>query len=90
VLDGGQVIGILSQPAILRGLRDSGPEGKVRDVMTEARFAAVSTPLEQLLEELQTSETRLVCILRGKELVGLVDLENITEYLRIQAAMERN
>jgi Zn-dependent protease/CBS domain-containing protein len=88
VVDGsGGVVGVLSQAAILRGLRDYGTEGRVGDIMEPATTADISDTLSHLLENLQQGETRLICILRGGRLVGLVDVENISEFLRIQAAL---
>jgi Zn-dependent protease/CBS domain-containing protein len=87
VLDGERIAGVVAQAAILRGLRDLGPEGRVAEVMAPAVVADVATPLSQLLESVQAAEPRLVCITRDGRLAGIVDLENIAEYLRIQQAL---
>lgn len=87
VLESGAVVGVLSQGAILRGLRDHGPHGRVGEVMSPAVTAQLSDRLTSLLENLQGGETKLICILSGDRLVGLVDLENITEFLRIRQAL---
>jgi Zn-dependent protease/CBS domain-containing protein len=86
--DGGRIAGVASQAAILRGLRDLGTGGAVSAVMQPARTAEIGTSLDVLLKDLQHDETRLVLITRAGRLAGLVDLENISEYLRIQAALE--
>ena len=86
VVDEDTVVGVLSQTGLLRGLRDLGADGLVSQIMEPARTAEVGTPLDRLLTDLQDG-TRLVCITRDGALVGIVDLENITEYLRIQAAL---
>jgi CBS domain-containing protein len=83
----GAVVGVLTQAAILRGLRDLGAEGRVGQVMRPARSAGPDAPLAVLLADLQENEDRLVCITRGGRLVGIVDLENISEFLRIRAAL---
>jgi hypothetical protein len=56
-------------------------------VMGPPATAAVDARLADLLENLQHGETRLICILHHGRLVGLVDMDNISEYLRIQAAL---
>jgi Zn-dependent protease/CBS domain-containing protein len=89
VLDGDRLAGVLTQAGILRGLRDHGTAGRVGDVMVPAATADVGTSLATLLETVQASDTRLVCITRGGRLAGLVDLENIAEFLRIQQALGR-
>jgi Zn-dependent protease len=87
VLEGERIAGVLTQTGILRGLRDRGKDGTVADVMQPAQVADVATSLASLLESIQASETRLVCITRNGRLAGIVDLDNISEYLRIQAAL---
>ncbi|MEM8571902.1 MAG: site-2 protease family protein [Pseudomonadota bacterium] len=89
VVRNGQVLGVATQKAILRGLRDHGIEGEVHLVMTTAKTADVSTSLDILLRELRENDIRLVCITRYGQLAGLIDLDNITEYLRIQEALGR-
>jgi Zn-dependent protease/CBS domain-containing protein len=87
VVEDGRVLGVVTQAAILRGLRDRGPDGGVAELMVPALTADVSVTLAELLENMQARDGRLVCILRGGRLVGMVDLENIAEFLRIQAAL---
>lgn len=87
VVDRGIVVGVLTQAAILRALRDLGPQGRVGDVMGPPVTAHISDRLTVLLENLQDGQTRLICVLSGDRLVGLVDLENITEFLRIRQAL---
>jgi CBS domain-containing protein len=89
VLDGERIAGVLTQNAILRGLTDYGPSGHVGRVMLPAQTADVATPLSTLLQTVQSSATRLVLVTRAGRLAGLVDLENIAEYLRIQQALAR-
>jgi Zn-dependent protease len=87
VVDRGAVVGLLPQSQILRGLRDLGTEGRIDAVMQPAATADISQTLSQLLEDLREGETRVICITSRGQLVGLVDLENISEFLRIQAAL---
>ena len=89
VMDGERLAGVLTQAAILRGLRDIGPQGLAEDVMTPAQTADVGTSLAVLLERVQASDSRLVCITRSGRLAGIVDLDNISEFLRIQQALGR-
>jgi Zn-dependent protease/CBS domain-containing protein len=88
VLDHGRLVGVVTQKAILRGLRDHGLDGSIDTVMTDAATAVPDADLAALLETLQHGEdVQLICILKKGILVGLVNLENISEYLRIQAAL---
>ncbi len=88
VLDGRRVVGVANQTAILRGLRDHGLHGRISEIMSAATTAETDADLFELLEALQQGEdVRLICILRRGELVGLIDMENISEFLRIEAAL---
>lgn len=87
VLDGERIAGVLTQAALLRGLHDHGRDGRVADVMQPAQLADVGTSLAALLENIQASDSRLVCITRAGRLAGIVDLDNIAEYLRIEQAL---
>ena len=89
VLDGGRIAGVLTQAAIMRGLRDLGPQGRVAEAMGPAQTAEVDTSLAALLQNIQAADGRLVLITRAGRLAGIVDLENISEYLRIQQALTR-
>lgn len=88
VLDAGRLVGVASQSAILRGLRDHGLAGEVAAVMDPPVTAEIGSKLTDLVENLQQGETRLICILDRGQLVGLVNLDNISEYLRIQSMLE--
>jgi Zn-dependent protease/CBS domain-containing protein len=87
VLDGGRLVGVANQSAILRGLRDHGLNGQVGQIMVPPVTAGPDAELAALLENLQQEEVRLICILSHGRLVGFVDLDNISEFLRIQAAL---
>ena len=88
VLDHGRLVGVVTQKAILRGLRVYGLEGSIDHVMIEPTSAPPDADLAELLEKLQQGEeVQLICVLKKEALVGLINLENISEYLRIQAAL---
>ncbi|ATX64457.1 site-2 protease family protein [Roseinatronobacter bogoriensis] len=88
VLDGNRVVGVASQKAILRGLRDYGLDGTIDAIMSDAVTAAPDADLAELMEALQQDEdVQVICILENGDLVGLINLDNISEYLRIQAAL---
>jgi Mg2+/Co2+ transporter CorC len=87
VLRDGRAEGVLSQSALFAGLRAHGEDAIVSSVMTDVHTAEITRPLDRLLEELQGTGARLVCITDNGRLAGIVDLENIAEYLRIQGAL---
>jgi Zn-dependent protease len=93
VLDGERIAGVLAQPQLLRALRDLGAGGRVEQAMAPARTADIATPLSELLGAVQDPVappgSRLVCVTRAGRLAGIVDLDNIAEFLRIRRALAR-
>ncbi|MBP7002232.1 site-2 protease family protein [Amaricoccus sp.] len=89
VIEAGRLVGVLSQAGLLKALHERGAAGDVRSAMGRPLVADVSATLSELLGSLQGGEGRLVCLLSQGRLVGVVDLDNISEYLRIRAAMAR-
>ncbi len=88
VLSGGRLVGVAHQTAILRGLRDHGLAGRVGDIMALPVTADATAELSELMMDLQREEeARLVCVLDRGALIGVIDMENISEFLRIQAAL---
>lgn len=87
VVEGDAIAGVLTQPALLRALRDLGPEARTEAAMSPARTADIATPLSDLFATFASPEARLVCITRDGRLAGIVDLENIAEFLRIRQAL---
>jgi Zn-dependent protease len=85
----GRIAGVLSQAAILRGLRDLGAGARVEQVMAAAETADVATPLAALLDRMRQADARLVLMTRDGRLAGIVDLDNVAEFLRIQQALGR-
>lgn len=88
VLDGDRLVGILTQQALLRGLQEAGNEALVNRYMeTDLEPATPDEPLDQVLESLQHCGCRLLPVIDQGRLVGLVDLDNLTELIRIENAL---
>src|SRR5690606_25755268 len=64
VVEGDAIAGVLTQPALLRALRDLGPEARAEAAMSPARTADIATPLSDLFATFASPEARLVCITR--------------------------
>lgn len=87
VVDNGQVVGILTRHNLLVGLTQHGQNRLVGETM-EREFETVdaSEMLETAFRRLQSCPCRTVPVLRHGELVGLVTMENVGEFVAIQAA----
>jgi len=88
VEEGGAVVGVLTRADLLRALADRGASGTVADAMN--RLFATATPderAEEAIDRLRTCGCNAMPVVRGRELLGLLTLENIGEYVMIRTAL---
>jgi len=89
VVEGGKVIGILSRDALLAALSESGPHGRVGDVMeTDFKTADPREMLEPVVQRLKEGNCPVVPVIRDGELVGLLTLDNVVELVMIHEAVK--
>lgn len=87
VMAEGQVVGILTRKDMLAALTKHGEDARVGDFMqTEFETVDASEMLEPAFRRLQSCPCRTVPVHRGGKLVGLVTMENVGEFVAIQAA----
>lgn len=90
VVEDGQVVGILTRHDLLVALTKHGHDALVGDTMQrEFQTIDASEMLETTFRRLQSFQCRTAPVLRRGELVGLVTMENVGEFVAIQAA-EKN
>ncbi len=87
VVDDGQVVGILTRHELLVGLTQRGHDTLVGDCM-QRDFETInaSEMLETSFRRLQSCQCHTAPVVRRGELVGLVTMENVGEFVAIQAA----
>jgi Zn-dependent protease/predicted transcriptional regulator len=88
VVAGNDVVGILTGQQLLASLSNSGPTTAVGDVM-HRDFEAVDPAemLEVAFRRLQTCNCRTMPVLHRGQLVGLMTMDNIGEFVAIRAAL---
>jgi Zn-dependent protease len=89
VVEDGQVVGILSESELLEGLRKNGEKGLASSVM-QTNFSTADSfdMLETAFASLQNCPCHTMPILHNGQLVGLVTMDNIGEFIRIQSMLE--
>ncbi len=90
VLEAGEVVGVLTQEDLLRGLKEEGPRAPVGSYMQrEVQRADIDEPLDQVLERLQHCGCRLLVVTEAGRMAGIVNLDNLMELIRIEAALKQ-
>jgi Zn-dependent protease len=86
----GRVVGVLTRPDLIRGLTDRGPESTVEDAMQrDFDLVSDSDMLDRVFEPMRARSVRAVPVERNGELVGMLTLENIGEWMMINCALRR-
>lgn len=84
------VVGTLSRDEIIRALSEYGEEVLIADVMNkELNFLSPNTPLEKAYNILRQSSASILPIMENNMLVGVVDTENILEFIMIREALKK-
>lgn len=88
VLENGQTVGVLTQHGLLRGLQATGEHTRVADWMQkQVQSAEVNEAVQQILMRLQSEHCPLIPVTDAGKLVGIIDLDNISEMIKIKAAL---
>ena len=89
VVSKGHVVGLLTRSDLIAKLATAGLSAQIQDTMRrDFPIADPADSLESVLSRLHESETRTVPIARNGQLLGLLTLDNLKEYLLIQGAIK--
>jgi Zn-dependent protease/CBS domain-containing protein len=88
VLENGTVVGVLTRGDLLRALSERGASTPVATAMhREFQVATVDEPVEEALGRLKACNCQAVPVVRGQQLVGVLTLDNVGEYVAFQTAL---
>jgi Zn-dependent protease len=89
VVEGGQVVGMLTHANVLATLTERGPMAPVAEAMTTKVYSARSDePLVDAFERLLRSRISSMPVIDDGVLVGMLRVEAVTELMSIRAAMD--
>ncbi len=89
VVEDGRVVGILTRHNLLTGLTQGGASARVADSMQrEFETVDASEMLETVFQRLVRCQCHTVPVMRHGVLAGLVTMDNVGEFVAIQAALE--
>ncbi len=90
VMEEGRLAGVLTQDDLIKALDGHGRDQPVHAVMQrDFKTAALSEMIEPVLARFQECAYRTIPVLAGERLAGIVTLDNVGEFLSIQAALEK-
>jgi transposase-like protein/predicted transcriptional regulator len=89
VMDGRTVVGVLTRADLLRALARQDQRSLVAEVMRrDFHFADAGDMIEVALQRLQGGDCQTIPVLRRGDLVGLLTMDNVGEFLGVQAAVQ--
>jgi CBS domain-containing protein len=90
VLFGDRVLGVLTREALTRALAQGEVNGHVRDAMNREVVTIDSHDmLETALATMRSSGARALPVVHDGQLVGLLTIDHIGEFLMIQSALRQ-
>jgi Zn-dependent protease len=90
VTSDGQVVGILRRNELVKALSEGRRSARVNEVMTRACEAVdAATPLTAAMEAMRGRECATAPVLSEGRLVGLLTLENVSELVMVNTALEQ-
>jgi Zn-dependent protease len=88
VVDHGQLVGLLRRERILEALQTGPKNAAVADVMTRTEEAVDEREmLDSAFARMRRDERATLPVIRDDEITGLLTLENIGEWLMVQASL---
>ncbi|MEW6566867.1 MAG: site-2 protease family protein [Chloroflexota bacterium] len=90
VVEDGRVVGVLTRSDLLTALAHGKQAAPVAEVMRrDFETIEASAMLERASVQLQNCECHTLPVTRGGELIGLLTMENVGEFLMIQSALDK-
>jgi Zn-dependent protease/predicted transcriptional regulator len=90
VVDGDTVVGVLTRKDLMRVLAQHGEAALVATAMKrDFKVADPSDAVADALATLESSDCHALPVVHGRKLMGVLTLDNVGEYMMIQAALRR-
>lgn len=91
VTDNGNPVGTLNREGIIRALAESGQHARISDVMKPGVMKLDSAlPVEEAYRKMTEFRTDMAVVTENGKMAGVIDTENILEFVMIKNAIEKN
>lgn len=90
VMDGDRLVGVLRRQDLITTLAEKGKMTPVSEIMQrDCRTIDETAMLEDVIEPMQAGPCPMLPVMRGDQLVGILTLENVGEWLMIRSALRQ-
>jgi Zn-dependent protease/predicted transcriptional regulator len=88
VLEHGGLVGVLTRSDLLKGLTARGLASPIGEAMhRDFQVASPDEPVEHALARLKSCDCQALPVVRGRELLGVLTVENVGEFMMLRAAL---
>jgi CBS domain containing-hemolysin-like protein len=82
---------ILHHSDLIKGLQEKGENARISELpLQDILTADINEPLNALVERMQGNRARMIGIMDQGHVVGLLNLENILEFIKIHDAVDKH
>jgi len=90
VLEQDRIVGILAGKDVLAAIAQGGQDGRVADVMQrDCPVVEETDMLEPAFRRMRERACRALPVVRDGQLIGMVTLENVSQWMMLQSALRR-
>lgn len=87
----GRIEKVLYHSDLIKGLQEQGEHARIAELALQDILSAdIDEPLEKLFVRMQGNPVGMICVIEGRQVAGILNLENILELIRIQNAVEKH
>ncbi len=91
VTDNGVPAGTLNREAVIKALAENGQHSRISEVMkTGVMYIESTLPIEEAYRKMTEQRTDMAVITENGRMTGVLDTENILEFVMIKNALEKN
>lgn len=89
VAENDEVVGILTRDELIKGLSENGKDSQVSEVMRKDFMTlGPDMPLQEIYQKIMMTKNPVAPVLENGKLIGMVDKENINEFIMVKKALE--
>ncbi len=91
VMSGERVVGVLTRKGLIEGLKKLGQSGPVSAAMDcDYESVDINSLLEEVSRKLQARACHTLPVVQSGQVVGLVTMENIGEFMMVRSALQKS